>query len=184
MKRQRRLSDGYLFAGFRAPAAVHGVLNGVRPLRSDADGGRCPLSRGDSPVAAAAPDLGRRIGPLKTASIDRVTVHPMVTVLTMFHGRVAVLPVVAIVAAIQEGQIGFNFQQMLLRGSKSSYICNSGTRFGRAAPPSEQLRSLNLNFNQAVARGELSNGLVEAGSDSPKRFPSLEPSAWLGARYL
>jgi transposase len=26
MKRQRRLSDGYSFAGFRAPAAVHGVF--------------------------------------------------------------------------------------------------------------------------------------------------------------
>jgi hypothetical protein len=44
--------------------------------------------------------------------------HPMVTVPTMFHGRVAVLPVVAIVAAIQEGQFGFNFSRCLLRDSK------------------------------------------------------------------
>jgi len=49
---------------------------------------------------------------LKAAYINRVAVHPMVTVPAMFHGRVAVLLVVAKVAAIQEGQFGFNFQQM------------------------------------------------------------------------
>jgi len=64
-------------------------------------------------------------------------VHPMVTVPTMFYERAAVLPVVAIVAAIQEGSIGFNFSSCLLRDSKSSYICNSGRglrprRAGRA----------------------------------------------------
>jgi hypothetical protein len=35
----------------------------------------------------------------ETAYIDRVAMHPMVTVPTMSYGRVAVLPVVAIVAA-------------------------------------------------------------------------------------
>ena len=39
-------------------------------------------------------------------------VNPIVTVPTMFHGRVAVLPVVAMVAAIQEGQFRIQFQQM------------------------------------------------------------------------
>ena len=40
-------------------------------------------------------------------------VHPMVTVPTMFHGRVAVLPVVAIVAAIQEGRAGAPREQLV-----------------------------------------------------------------------
>jgi hypothetical protein len=54
-------------------------------------------------------------------------VHPMVYGgPTMFHGRVAVLPVVTIVAALQEGQFGFNFSGCTLRDSKSSYICNCG----------------------------------------------------------
>jgi hypothetical protein len=39
-------------------------------------------------------------------------VHPMVTVPTMFYERAAVLPVVAIVAAIQEGSIRIQFQQL------------------------------------------------------------------------
>ena len=43
----------------------------------------------------------------------------MVTVPTMFHGRVAILPVVAIVAAIQEGQFGFNFSRCSLQNSRS-----------------------------------------------------------------
>jgi hypothetical protein len=47
--------------------------------------------------------------------------HPMVYGgLTMFHGRIAVLPVVAVVAALQEGQFGFNFSGCTLRDSKSS----------------------------------------------------------------
>jgi len=40
-------------------------------------------------------------------------VHPMVTVPTMFHGRVAVLPVVAIVAAIQDGRAGAPREQLV-----------------------------------------------------------------------
>jgi hypothetical protein len=40
-------------------------------------------------------------------------VHPMVTVPTMFYGRVAVLPVVAIVAAIQEGRAGAPREQLV-----------------------------------------------------------------------
>ena len=70
-------------------------------------------------------------------------VHPMVTVPTMFHGRVAVLLLVAIVAAIQEGQFGFNFSSCLLRDSKSSYICNSG----RALRP-RRARSANNSFTK------------------------------------
>src|SRR5882762_7531593 len=63
---------------------------------------------------------------------------------TMFHGRVAVLPVVAMVAAIQEGQFGFNLSRCLLRDSNSSYIRNSGrARFGRAARAPRTTRSLN-----------------------------------------
>jgi hypothetical protein len=75
-------------------------------------------------------------------------VHPMVTVPTMFHGRVAVLPVVAIVAAIQEGQFAVNFSSYLLRDSKSSYICNNGARFGRAARPTNNSFT-EFKFNQA-----------------------------------
>jgi len=73
----------------------------------------------------------------------------MVTVPTMFHGRVAVLPLVAIVAAIQEGQFGFNFSSRLLRDSKSSYICNSGPalRPRRARPANNSLTK--FEFNQA-----------------------------------
>jgi len=82
-----------------------------------------------------------------------------------------VLPVVAIVAAIQEGQFGFNFSRCLLRDSKSSGIYNSGGRFGCAARAPRTTRSLNLNLVIEVARGELSNGLVEAGSNFPKRVP-------------
>jgi hypothetical protein len=76
-------------------------------------------------------------------------VHPMVTVPTMFHGRVAVLPLVAIVAAIQEGQFGFNFSSCLLRDSKSSYICNSGPalRPRRACPANNSFTK--FEFNQA-----------------------------------
>jgi hypothetical protein len=76
-------------------------------------------------------------------------VHPMVTVPTMFHGRVAVLPLVAIVAAIQEGQFGFNFSSCLLRDSKSSYICNSGRalRRRRARPANNSFTK--FEFNQA-----------------------------------
>jgi hypothetical protein len=76
-------------------------------------------------------------------------VHPMVTVPTMFHGRVAVLPVVAMVAAIQEGQFGFNFSRCLLRDSKSSYICNSGRAFRprRARPANNSFTE--FKFNQA-----------------------------------
>src|SRR5260370_42130189 len=73
----------------------------------------------------------------------------MVTVPTMFHGRVAVLPLVAIVAAIQEGQFGFNFSSCLLRDSKSSYICNSGRalRRRRARPANNSFTK--FEFNQA-----------------------------------
>ena len=80
---------------------------------------------------------------MKAAYINRVAVHPMVTVPTMFHGRVAVLPVVAIVAAIQEGQFGFNFSRCLLRNSKSGYICNSG----RALRP-RRARAANNSFTK------------------------------------
>ena len=73
----------------------------------------------------------------------------MVTVPTMFHGRVAVLLLVAIVAAIQEGQFGFNFSSCLLRDSKSSYICNSGRalRRRRARPANNSFTK--FEFNQA-----------------------------------
>jgi hypothetical protein len=72
----------------------------------------------------------------------------MVTVPTMFHGRVAVLPLVAIVAAIQEGQFGFNFSSCLLRDSKSSYICNGGR--ASAAPRTPPNNSFTkFEFNQA-----------------------------------
>ena len=76
-------------------------------------------------------------------------VHPMVTVPTMFHGRVAVLLLVAIVAAIQEGQFGFNFSSCLLRDFKSSYICNSGRalRPRRARPANNSFTK--FEFNQA-----------------------------------
>ena len=37
---------------------------------------------------------------------------------TMVHGRVAVLPVVTVVAALQEGQFGFNFSGCTLRDSQ------------------------------------------------------------------
>jgi hypothetical protein len=75
--------------------------------------------------------------------------RPMVTVPTMFHGRVTVLPHVAIVAAIQEGQFGFNFSRCLLRDSKSSYICNSGRalRRRRARPANNSFSE--FKFNQA-----------------------------------
>jgi hypothetical protein len=75
--------------------------------------------------------------------------HLMMTVRTMFHGRVAVLPVVAIVAAIQEGQFGFNFSRCWLRDSKSSYICNSGGAFRpcRARPANNSFTE--FKFNQA-----------------------------------
>jgi hypothetical protein len=59
------------------------------------------------------------------------------------HGRVAVLPLVAIVTAIQEGQFGFNFSSCLLRDSKSSDIRNSG----RALRPS-RARSANNSFTK------------------------------------
>ena len=74
-------------------------------------------------------------------------VNPIVTVPTMFHGRVPVLPVVAIVAAIQEGQVGFNFSKCLLRDSKSSYICNSGRalRPRRARPANNSFTELKFN---------------------------------------
>jgi hypothetical protein len=76
-------------------------------------------------------------------------VHPMVTVPTMFHGRVAVLPVVAIAAAIQECQFGFNFSSCLLRDSKSNYICNSGRALGpRGARPANNSFT-EFKFNQA-----------------------------------
>jgi hypothetical protein len=76
-------------------------------------------------------------------------VHPMVTVPATFHGRVAVLSVVAIVAAIQEGQFGFNFSRCLLRDAKSSYICNSGRvlRPRRARPANNSFTE--FKFNQA-----------------------------------
>ena len=78
-----------------------------------------------------------------------IAVHPMVTVPTMFHGRVAVLLVGAKVAAIQEGQFGFNFSRCLLRDSKSSYICNSGRalRPRRARPANNSFTE--FYFNQA-----------------------------------
>jgi hypothetical protein len=80
-------------------------------------------------------------------------VHPMVYGgPTMFHGRVAVLPVVTIVAALQEGQFGFNFSGCTLRDSKSSYICNSGGGFGRAARAPRTTRSLNLNLIRRGSR--------------------------------
>ena len=41
-----------------------------------------------------------------------ITAVPPVTVPTMFYERAAVLPVVAIVAAIQEGSIRIQFQQL------------------------------------------------------------------------
>jgi hypothetical protein len=57
--------------------------------------------------------------------------------------------VVAIVAAIQEGQFGFNFSSCLLRDSKSSYICNSGRalRRRRARPANNSFTK--FEFNQA-----------------------------------
>src|SRR6476620_5383843 len=71
-------------------------------------------------------------------------VHPMVTVPTMFHGRVAVPPVVAIVAAIQEGQFGFNFSSVCYESPNQATSATMGARFGRAARPPRTTRSLNL----------------------------------------
>jgi hypothetical protein len=83
---------------------------------------------------------------LKAAYINRVAVHPMVTVPAMFHGRVAVLLVVAKVAAIQEGQFGFNFQQMFAaKFQNQAASATVGARFGRAANNS----FTKFKFNQA-----------------------------------
>jgi len=70
-------------------------------------------------------------------------VNPMVTVPTMFHGRVAVLPVVAMVAAIQEGQFGFNFSRCCYEIPNQATSATVGARFGRAARAPRTTRSLN-----------------------------------------
>jgi hypothetical protein len=86
---------------------------------------------------------------LKAAYINRVAVHPMVTVPTMFHGHVAVLLVVAKVAAIQEGQFGFYFSRCLLRNSRSGYICNSGRALRPPLARGANNSFTKFKFNQA-----------------------------------
>jgi hypothetical protein len=78
--------------------------------------------------------------------------HLMMTVRTMFHGRVAVLPVVAIVAAIQEvnsdsisADVGYE-----IRNQATS--ATVGARFGRAARAPRTTRSLNLNLIRRGSR--------------------------------
>ena len=95
-------------------------LGGFSGGRSDVSG-HLPRSRGARPVCGPA---------VRRHTRDAVTVP------AMFHGRITVLPVVAIVAAIQEGQFGFNLSRCLVRDSKSSYICN---RKRASTAPREQL---------------------------------------------
>jgi hypothetical protein len=67
-------------------------------------------------------------------------VHPMVYGgPTMFHGRVAVRQLLRSQPPSRKVNSDSISSGCLLRDSKSSYICNSGARFGRAARAPEQL---------------------------------------------
>jgi hypothetical protein len=60
-------------------------------------------------------------------------------------------------------------QALLLRDSRSSYICSNQTLVRLCASNSLS----EFKFNQ-WARGELSNRVVEADSEFPKRLPLVE----------
>jgi hypothetical protein len=79
-------------------------------------------------------------------------VHPMVTVPTMFHGRVAVLPVVAMVAAIQEVNSDSISADVCYEIPNQATSATVGARFGRAARAPRTTRSLNLNLIRRGSR--------------------------------
>jgi hypothetical protein len=88
----------------------------------------------------------------------------------------------SICGAASKKSPGNSMAAFSLRYLKSSYICNSRRT---SAPPARQTTRHGIQINLDVARGELSDGLVEPSSDFPKRFaPSSVVAVGSGEWYV